>query len=773
MNPVTKLRSFFKRKTFAQDIANQTLMGWSPVGTSIYQHYKHNDYENAYGSIRAIANRFMAIRPYTVNEKGERVPSNVKDKLYHPNQQMSSVDFREALAVMSLVHPEPLILVWTNDADEIKMGGTITPDNIAGFTFLEHASKNIVNGKTTYHAYGKSFTDKEVLNLRSINPYDLSEGFSTSMAAKRWTTLDDYIADYQKGFFENGAVPAGQFVIRTRTANEFNDITRGLQEKHRGAGKNNNVTYVHDPIDPSTNKPVGATIEWIPFSTTNKDLDLKSIFENVNKKIDSAYGVPATIRGVNDSVTYASAQVDERNFVINVVEPFTMKVWTKFTHELNRVTGGTGVAIVFDLEIPQVADEEKVKAETRQINLNMLAQAIEAGYTLESAVEALQLDHSYLKLEASAVEEVEESDDNADVDVAQEVEDSPNPDLVETGYYKSTKEMTQEQRVGYEQQITQVARKLMEQQVERAVQTSKSVGTATQDELDEFARDMSRIATGIMLVQGIEEYQKGINLLLEAGFSAPEARYIVSETAIQRYTSYVRNVGQSYSSDTTQAIREVLKEAQAQGLTRQDTQLRLRNIMQTDDWRVTRLAVSETNRAGSIASLDSMEQIQRTTGTRLYKVWNTSSLDPCEYCQALNKSRVEITTPFVSLNETVRGVDGGEITNNFTSMEVTQMHPNCHCYMTYEVVPQSKAVNMETNEIRCTECDRFLGKAQGEMNAMIKCSNSKCKHDNLVYILNSKGKVVNKSKDMKQLQSKVKELEDYSKELENIIDGQG
>lgn len=770
MNPITKLRSLLKKKTFAQDVANRTLMGWSPSG-SAYTHYKHNDYENAYGSIRAIANRFMAIRPYTVNEKGERVDSVIKDKLYHPNQTMSSVDFREALAVMCLVHSEPLVLVWTNDGGEVKMGGNITPDNIAGFTFLENANKNITNGKTTYMVAGRTFTDKEVINLRSVNPYDLTYGFSTAQAAKRWTRLDDYIADYQKGFFENGAVPAGEFVIRTRTAQEFNDIVRGLQDKHRGAGKNNNVTYVHDPIDPSTNKPIGATIEWIPFSTTNKDLDLKTIFENVNKKIDSAYGVPATIRGVNDSVTYASAQVDEKNFVMNVVEPFTMKVWTKFTHELNRITGGTGVAVVFDLDIPQVADEEKVKAETENITLQMIINAKTAGFTLPSIIKALDLEKRYENLEIEVVEDHKE--DNADVDTTETVEDSPNPELIDTGYSKSSKEMTEEQRLTYEQQITIVAKRLMEQQVDRAVNTSKSVGTATQDELDEFAKDMTRIATGIMLVQGIEEYQKGINLLLEAGFSAPEARYIVSETAIQRYTSYVRNVGQSYSSDTTQAIREILKESQAQGLTRQQTQLQLRNIMQTDEWRVTRLAVSETNRAGSIASLDSMEQIQRITGTRLYKVWNTSSLDPCEYCQALNKTRVEINNPFVLLNETVRGVDGGEITNNFTTMEVTQMHPNCHCYMTYEVVPQSKAVNMETSEIRCTECDRFLGKAKGEMNAIIKCSNSKCKHDNLVYILNDKGKVVNKSKDMKQLKSKVKELEDYSKELESIIDGQG
>lgn len=35
-------------------------------------------------------------------------------------------------------------------------------------------------------------------------------------------------------------------------------------------------------------------------------------------------------------------------------------------------------------------------------------------------------------------------------------------------------------------------------------------------------------------------------------------------------------------------------------------------------------------------------------------------------------------------------------------------------------------------EIRCKECDRFLGMAHGTVVATIKCANSKCKADNQV-----------------------------------------
>ena len=130
----------------------------SPVSNSAYQFYKNNNYENAYGSIRAIVNHFMVIQPYAINENGDKVQqSNVINRLYHPNKQMSSIAFREALAVMSLVMRKVYILVWRNEGGVAMPGGKITPNNIAGFTFLEGVSENKIGDKLYYSAYGKNY----------------------------------------------------------------------------------------------------------------------------------------------------------------------------------------------------------------------------------------------------------------------------------------------------------------------------------------------------------------------------------------------------------------------------------------------------------------------------------------------------------------------------------------------------------------------------------------------------------------------------------------
>lgn len=405
-------------------------LGWVQVAGSTYQEYKSNDYENAYPSITKINNKFMKIRPYAVDGKGDKVESvtPVINALYHPNKLNSSVEFREALSLMYLVHPKTHILVWRREAGKIVPGGRITANNIAGFSFMEGVTSVRVAGKTTYtvatDAGVATYTDDEVITLRGLDPYRInSGGFSATQAACKWTTIDDYIAQYQKGFFRNGAVPSGEFVITAATVKEYKDIVAKMQEKHRGANNNNNIVYTHRPTD-ATGKPVQAQIEWIPYSVTNKELSLKDLFEQANKKIDSSYGVPASIRGVGENNNYATARTDQQNFMENVVDPIALKIWTGFTHELNRITGGLGVSIGYDIEIPALADEELVKEEKEKVRDERVQTWLEKGYSL-SSIKAYLASGDLDDLEKTEVAEA--SDDNPDIDDGDEVNDAPDP----------------------------------------------------------------------------------------------------------------------------------------------------------------------------------------------------------------------------------------------------------------------------------------------------------------------------------------------------------
>lgn len=407
-------------------------LGWTSVTGSTYGEFKHNDYENAYPSITKITNKFMMIQPYAVNGRGDRIdtPVPVINALYHPNKLNSSVEFREALALMYLVHPKTHILVWRREGDNVYPGGRITPQNIAGFTFMEGVVAVTVGGKTTYTVNtdngSNQFTDQEVITLRGLNPYHInSGGFSATEAASKWTTIDDYIAQYQKGFFKNGAIPAGEFIITAATTEEFNNIVDRMQAKHRGAGNNNNIVYTHRPIDKNTGKPLNAQIEWIPYAQPNNQLGLQELFDQANKKIDSTYGVPASIRGVGENNNYATARTDQQNFMENVIDPIALKIWTGITHELNRITNGLGVGIGYDIDIPALEDEELVKEEKGKVRDERVQAWLDLGYSL-SSIKAYLESGDVEDLTASAV--TDDGEDNPDVDEGGEVSKSPDPE---------------------------------------------------------------------------------------------------------------------------------------------------------------------------------------------------------------------------------------------------------------------------------------------------------------------------------------------------------
>ena len=66
-----------------------------------------------------------------------------------------------------------------------------------------------------------------------------------------------------------------------------------------------------------------------------------------------------------------NASVSKREFMEGVIRPFAKKIYSQWTHELNRITGGIEAVIKVDVEIPEVADEkEKGRGDPKAIRDN-------------------------------------------------------------------------------------------------------------------------------------------------------------------------------------------------------------------------------------------------------------------------------------------------------------------------------------------------------------------------------------------------------------------
>lgn len=703
MNPIKRfVQAWQEAKMGANYIGAPSFAIQNPYNFN--NNYKSDSYATVYPSIRAISNEYMTIRPYAIDSNGKTVNHPAVDALYHPNQADSSVAFFEKIAVSTLSKPLTYVLVWRREGGEARPGGDFgfQGRTIAGYTFLENPSISMRDGRIIYSIGAQEFTDKEVIVLPGgVDPHNLYAGYSPSKAAKKWATLDAYIADFQKGFFENNAIPAGHFIITAASQKDYEDTVEQMKKKHQGAGKNNNVLYTPRPIDPKTDKPADSKVEWIPFGQSNREIDFRNLFDQTNQRTERAFGVSQFIQGVDDAPNYATAQVSEKNFGKRAVYPLALRNYTQITHELNRITGGLGIAITFDYEIPTVADEEKVEAETKTIEANLITTLTTAGYSLNSIVDAFELSNGYKLLSMEQTPAVIDND-KPDVDEGDEVDDSPDPEKIDgvtplnKGEAKRTNPKAQ---ISDEDKIANVTREYLKEQIETAIEgyredpvvpqdRVKMQSEPTQEEQDQFVEDMLLIATAILISYGIVAYEAEA---IAAGLVLAELQgFTFSETAQDTYQAHIRQVATSFGNDTSEAIKKVITDGQEAGLSRAEIERNLRNLVDTDEWRVKRVAVTELNNAENIGRLEGVISLEAETGRTFEKTLAhpQGTVDPL--CLSQEGVWFPTSQPIWDYGQPiVTNNDKGETLvyiNNYETNRGHGLHPHCTGFLQFREV---------------------------------------------------------------------------------------
>ena len=618
-------------------------------------------YDNLFPDVSRIAEQIAIILPYAVNADGEKLepqPQAVK-ALYNPNREMSGLQFFETLATLALVHPTVYILVHTRE------NAPVTEENITGYTFLEGISpRRYADGTIQYQLKGRVLDSDHVLAISlNVNPYSVIDGYSPSVAAKKWASLDDYIVDWQSGTFRNNAIPAGEFIITARDADEFNAIVDEMERKHKGAGRNNNVSYVHRPTSSIDGKPLPAQIEWVPFAQSPKDLSLDSVFDQANKKTAMAFGVPEEIKGFVQNSNYASVATAERVFDKYTVLPKATKIWAQFTHELNRIVGGLGYAITFDYEPAQFADENKVYAETTKIQLETLKSALDAGFDLDSAIIALELPDSF-----KALSERQEATSDEGMLASEE---EPEASQVET----STKivENSKKKTTASDSELEFILEEYNQEQIDAAIE-----GKAfdIEKEAKKLAKDLLPVIIAGATIYALGRQKELETQALSKGYNVDNlTTYEASEDFRSTYLKYLEEVAFSYTSDTAEAIRRTFEMGETNGFTPEEINMSLRELLPGEFWRVRRLQRTESHRSSQMASLDMARQTTNELGIdNATKTWhlNPMSLNHCELCKNLDGTTLPLGDNFDDF------ADANEL-GSFSAgaPEVADAHPNC------------------------------------------------------------------------------------------------
>lgn len=654
----------------------------------------HDDtYDNIFPYVNAIAQRFSTVIPYAVTADGRKLdpaPAALS-ALYAPNDTYSCLEFLKLIASGMLTQSHIDILIWTTEGP----GGNITANNIAGYTLLPPNSRVYNNTRTDWHhrvtmdlgggACQYEFTRNETISLSySRHPDDPTRGISPAMTIKKWANVDDMIADYERGFFGNNAVPAGMLGIVSENAEDFQRNRARLEETFRGAGNNNGIAYNMIPVDPLTHKPSQTSkLVWVPFQNSNDSLDLQTVNDVVNNRLANALAVPDIVRGIDNGQTYANAEMAERAFIENTLKPLCMTVWDKWQFELDRITGGLGYGITFDLDLPAQTEVERTQAETQQIRINNLIQLVNMGATVESAVEALGLPEAYrrLDLHPSTPNIPQLPSAKNTTKAAKPVNNTPpEPHLL-------TATRT------YTSRVIRLARRSQASLRDDLETIGKQWIHDVEDDLIAHLTEYAR-KTGIKLEQAITawaELHPNNPIAVEMqGYTQNDWQKLYDWAKLPTnvktaYLDHLETIANMSSKTITAKTLDLLTRADAN---QWDARRLNDELTHLGNEHAELIARCETVQAQRLGSLYSARNMSETLGVRLQKVWRTSGdATTCDFCKHMDGVTIGLDGSYLDYGASVETGDRTYV-NSFENMVTPNGHPNCRCYEDYEVVEE-------------------------------------------------------------------------------------
>lgn len=676
---------------------NRSRIAHQEVSGEIHINPLCSTYENVFSQVRPLIDELKMIRPYGVGRNGAKLPMARTPELQaldYPNDEMGWAEFADLMFATWLTEKELNIHVWKDGRGKIY-GYSILPVN---------ARVSLGNGKYYFQAIGDDgeiiqLDPSEVMSLRySRSPRNIGQGVSPASSVFVWAQVDDLLAQYQRAYLENGAIPASVTIIRASTQQRFQDVRRELEGQLKGAQNRNKTIYVWKQMLDTGEE--ASQVEVKPIQGNNSTLALKEIMSIVNDKLNKAYGVSEFILGNDSSAKYDNAELSDRQFTKRRVFPAAMSFWSQFQHELDRILGGLGYAIQFDLEIPELTDRLKVKAEISQKQAETLTALITSGATPKAAVNALQLGDEWLDVAYSLYDGKVQSlnapvntfsttiETQADDSTGNKQEDSHIhvcAHCEHTHDAKAAAEITFKK----DEKVEKIIYDQLNLIIDSAINDAVSDGTVLSDEDKEEIRQS-------ILSQLVEQADTGAKTGAEEiigqliGKTKEEAEKVLENDGFHvgdefknRLEKRVETLMSRLEDKAKETAKTVL--SGATDLTAIEIKKKLSDAMPLA--RAETIARNETVYAFRAGHLENDKYMAKKYGLKLKKVWRISDNGACPICKAMDGKEVSLDEAFP---DSVDGTDGIRYSWEHSSWnddgEIPSAHVNCQCRYETEVV---------------------------------------------------------------------------------------
>ena len=665
-----------KSRDFARELSNQFLL--SPLCS---------DYENMFAQVRPLIDEMKMVMPYGVTERGAKLPIGRTPEiawLNNPNDEMGWAEFADLMFATWLTEDELDIHAWKN-----KNG------KIIGYTVLPPESRIYLGyGKWEWQVYTTNglevLTEDEVMRLRfSRSPRNAQKGVSPASSARVWAQIDDLISQYQRAYFENGAIPATITFITASTQEKYEATRKELENNLKGANNHNKTIFAWRQFDNDT----GTSVDQVEVKTiqgNNSTLAIKDIVSIINDRLNKAIGVSNFILGDDSSAKYDNAELSDHQFTKRRVYPALVSFWNQFTHELDRITGGLGYGISFDLEIPELTERQKVKAEIGQKRTETLINLISAGATATDAIKALELGDEWVGVAEAIAKKGQEGEleepipidyqapkaIEATIDGAVESEKKEQVADVIHGHnctchhsLDALPEMTETEREIYDM-LVELAKAMME--LDEKEVTIENVIEKMTEVLQQSALDGEMEGAEALKLLSDDEVASEIVKDISKG------EVYVSRSLNERISERVKMLVQGYADYTQEIINETLNANV--GMTANEIAEKLSQVMPRS--RAEMIARNETVYAIKSGRLEQDEILANRYGLSVKLVWRTSGDSlVCPVCASMAGETVDLGDAF---NNIIRTSDDEIISWERSAWnddgKIPDAHVNCRCY---------------------------------------------------------------------------------------------
>lgn len=668
-------------------------------------------YENVFPQVRPLIDALKVVVPYGIGKNGAKLPLARTPELAlleYPNSEMGRIEFMDLAFAMWLTESELNIHAWRNGQGRVQ-GYTILPPNC-----------RVENGDGSYYfqiinADGSqsNLSPDEVMTLRySRNPAKIDQGVSPAQTVNVQAQIADMLYQYEAAFIENGAVPAYISFIRASSEEKFNETKHAMERDLQGPKNKGKTLFLWRQFLPNGQEKDQVEVKTI--QPANSTLAIKEIIAIVKDDFNKAFGVSEFILGNDSSAKYDNAELSQQQFLEHRVKPALEAFWSQFQHELDRISPrGLSYGIGWDLEVPELTERMKVKAETekikaetqkvaddqakvreetRKIQLENLSSLISSGASAEASVRALGLGKEWLSVAFELANGNQMSGSAENIQEAEVVESEISAD--EHNCCHHTHDAKDDYTIEFTE--TEVREKAIYDELAKILQnaiaeitgnglvlTDKQIELIKQKIIEELLKEAGLGANDA--AGQIQSYLFGANAE-EVKKILEDGGYELSDEFEQKMTDRTNDLIDRLDEEAKAVAKEVLNSSKENGYTANQIETELAKVMPRA--RAAMIARNETVYAFRAAGLENAKNMAKKYDLKMNKIWHCHFDDrTCPICKAMDGQVVGLEESFPNEIDGTDGVQYGWKRDKWNDNgEVSSAHPRCRCYIQYKVI---------------------------------------------------------------------------------------